>query len=97
LRQEEDAFEVNVDHRIEVRLGHFLKVDVLRIARIVHKVVEPVPPPGLERLADIRDESTERPQITGVEAKRRPVGVRALTELGFAVALHSMSGRSERS
>jgi hypothetical protein len=28
---------------------------------------------------------------------RRPVGVRALTMLGFAVALHSMSGQSERS
>jgi putative transposase len=28
---------------------------------------------------------------------RRPFGVRALIELGFAAALHSMSGRSERS
>src|SRR5437660_1251584 len=28
---------------------------------------------------------------------RHPAGVRALTELGFAVALHSRSGRSEKS
>jgi len=60
---------MNVDHGIEVRLGHFVEVDVLRIAGVIHEVVEPFAPPTFKRLADIRNEPVEGTQCTRVEAK----------------------------
>ncbi len=56
LRQEVDAFEVNVDHRIEVCLAHLVEAYVLRVAGVVHEVIEAVASPALQRFADFSDE-----------------------------------------
>jgi hypothetical protein len=60
---------VNIDHRIEVCLGHFVDVDVLRVAGVVHEVIEAVATPGLQRLADVSNKSIKRANVTGVQGK----------------------------
>jgi hypothetical protein len=62
---------LNVDHVIELGLGHLLEVDMQRIAGIVHKVVKPFASPAFERLADLGHESIECGQNAGIEARRR--------------------------
>jgi hypothetical protein len=57
--KEVDAFEMDVDHLIELGLRHLLKADVQGIACIVHKVVKVLPSPGPQHLAHICYEPVE--------------------------------------
>ena len=43
---------MNIEHGIKVRLGDFVEVEVLRIAGVVHEVIEPLTSPAFERRAD---------------------------------------------
>src|SRR6202011_1095539 len=87
LRQEENAFEVNVDHSIEVRFGHFLEVDVLRITGVVHEVIESFASPALQRLAHSRHEVVERADIARVELQGDGLGSRLTGERSYLLSL----------
>jgi hypothetical protein len=67
LRQKIDAFEMNINDVIELHFGGLLEAGMLRIAGVVHEVVEPIPSPALQRLGDIGHKSIEQTDITGVE------------------------------
>ena len=86
---------MNVDHGIEVRLGHFVEVDVLGIACVIHEVIEPFASPAFERFADIRDELVKCAQIARVQAKCHRLASHGLdvTNEGLSLGLSRMIGK----
>src|ERR1700733_7774600 len=69
LRQEENTFHVNIENPVELSFCCLLKTGMQRIARIVHKIVEPVPSPTLQRLVNYDNKSIKGANVTGVETK----------------------------
>ncbi len=71
MRQEIDAFEMNVHDLVELRFGGLVEIRMERTTCIVHQIVEPISSPTLQRLADIRRESVKCVNVTGIEPKSR--------------------------
>src|SRR5580698_2264893 len=57
LRQEVNTFDMDIENPVELSFRGLLKTGMQRIARIVHKVVEPVPSPTLQFLANFNNKS----------------------------------------